>query len=1134
MKFSSTKADFEMSSAEDYRAAYRGLNQQQKQAVDQVDGPVLVIAGPGTGKTQLLTTRIAHILATTDTLAQNILCLTFTDSAAQTMQTRLAGLIGQPAYDVTISTYHAFGSDLIRRFPDYFADDSDLQPVDDLGIDVIFREIIAGLPYDNPLKYADNYLGDLKSIISDAKRALLLPEDLLAVARQNESFIAQVKPLVQDTLAGLVRIDKSALARFEKLLISLAPISKNSRTKTKIDHVVPLADYFISDLVGAVEEAHATNKTTALTKWKNKWLIKNSEGDFVPEGAFANKKIRALSLIYDQYLQALKQRKLFDYDDMILRAVNTLSENTELRYTLQERYQYILLDEFQDTNGAQLRLVELLTDNPVNEGRPNVLAVGDDDQAIYAFQGADYSHMLRFTELYRQPLIVPLTENYRSTPSILGLADNITAQIEERLVNCFEGVDKTLIAANQNLDKKLHIVERREAKTEVSELAWVAKQIKKLSDGGLALSQIAVLAPQHKYLEPLIPFLHQQKISVRYEKRENVLDDPVIMQLVRMSELCLALSDGKHDEASSLWPEILSFDFWGLPTSQVWRLSWQASDEKIDWTASLLDNPELKPIALFFIRLSLLADNETLETMLDYLIGSAPLDLQEPDFSHYTSPFYKYYFDETVLENRFGSFWELLTNLTILRTRLRDYNRAEKDILHLEDFCNFIHAHKAAGIKILNTSPYQEAADAVQIMTAYKAKGQEYEAVFVLGVNDEIWGSKSRAQSSRLSLPPNLQFIRYAGATNDERLRLFYVAVTRAKTQLFLTNHTSNYAGKTLTRLKYLNESVNESGGVVSPYLPEGEQLVLPAEEAAITPITELATYWQQRHESAITRNEAIHLLSQRLERYRLSPTHVNAFTDLVNAGPQAFFLSTILRFPRAPNINGMFGSVMHQTLEWVHHFAARNHTVPSLEQSTITFRRQLDTCRLSKNDQKLLERRGQRSLSAYLTQRHDAILADSRSEFDFRNEGVFIGNAHMSGKIDKLLIDKKTKTIQIIDYKTGKSYSRWQHEIKLHNYEQQLYLYKTLVEKSRSFAGYKVISAYLEFIEPDEDGRINNLELKFDPARQERVARLAEVIWNRIKTLDLPDVNQYSADWQGIHAFEEDLLQEARSENRK
>ena len=151
-----------------------------------------------------------------------------------------------------------------------------------------------------------------------------------------------------------------------------------------------------------------------------------------------------------------------------------------------------------------------------------------------------------------------------------------------------------------------------------------------------------------------------------------------------------------------------------------------------------------------------------------------------------------------------GDFWQLLTNLTVLRSRLREYKSRDNERLLLTDFVAFTEAHQAANIKILNTSPYQEADQAVQLMTAFKAKGMEFSAVFVLAVNDEAWGSKARTQSSRLSLPPNLHFIRYAGATNDERLRLFYVAVTRAKSQLYLMNYASNFAGKGMSRLKYL------------------------------------------------------------------------------------------------------------------------------------------------------------------------------------------------------------------------------------------------------------------------------------------------------------------------------------------
>jgi DNA helicase-2/ATP-dependent DNA helicase PcrA len=138
---------------EDFERAYRELNKSQRDAVDTIYGPVLVIAGPGTGKTQLISTRVGHILKATDTLPQNILCLTFTEAGATAMRERLIKLLGQAAYDVRISTYHAFGSELLRNYPEYL-ESSDLEPIDEVGRIEILRTILAGLTYYNPIKFA--------------------------------------------------------------------------------------------------------------------------------------------------------------------------------------------------------------------------------------------------------------------------------------------------------------------------------------------------------------------------------------------------------------------------------------------------------------------------------------------------------------------------------------------------------------------------------------------------------------------------------------------------------------------------------------------------------------------------------------------------------------------------------------------------------------------------------------------------------------------------------------------------------------------------------------------------------------------------------------------------------------------
>jgi DNA helicase-2/ATP-dependent DNA helicase PcrA len=1147
-----------------YKEAFDRLNPAQKKAVTTVDGPVLVIAGPGTGKTQLLTTRVAHILSVTDSLPQNILCLTFTDSAAQTMRERLADMIGQAAYDVTISTYHAFGSDLIRRFPDYFAADSELEPVDDLGIDRIFREIITGLPFANPLKYSDAYLPDIKTLVSDAKRALLSPDDLRAVANRNLSYIQKAMPVTQETLAGFVRMTKKDVPLFETLYKRLLAVGsdKNDTRGTLAGQVIPLATLLTDALQSALQEAAQTGKQNPLTKWKNDWLAKDLNGKFVVDGQKSNQKVLAAADVYEQYLTELRARGLFDYDDMILRAVQALKINADLRYTLQEQYLYILLDEFQDTNAAQLKLVELLTDNPVNEDRPNVLAVGDDDQAIYAFQGAHYSHMLDFGRMYRDVTTVALTQNYRSHRDILHTARGIAEQIEQRLHHHFPAIEKTLSAENKALPAKATI-ERRNAHSDVMQFAWVAKRIKQLVAGGMPPQEIAVLAPQHKYLVPLVPFLGRAGLPIRYEKRENILDEPGLNQLLRMAELVEALAANNASLASGLWSEVLSFEFWDLPTSLIWQLSWQTNDEAASWTDALLANDRLKPIALFFIRLSQLAATETLETMFDYLIGSTPLDLAEPGYDPFRSPYYPFYFGHLTTDegwqpqgqhppqarpsefeegasgltgpppkSQYQSqnrvlFWDLLTSLIVLRARLRDYKRdgAGEARLYMRDLLDFVEAHRAADLKILNTSPYATSGNAVQLMTAFKAKGLEFQAVFLLAANDEAWGGKARGSGNRISLPPNLQFIRYAGVTNDERLRLFYVALTRAKTQLYLVSYDQNYAGKNMTRLRYLDETIDEQGNTQSPLLPEPCQKALPAEDKTPAPTTELAAYWQHRHQKALDQNDLRGLLHERLQLFQLSPTHVNDFTDLEHSGPNAFFMRTILRFPGAPRPGMQFGSAMHETLEWLHTVAKQTGKVPSKQKTLTFFERRLRANRLTSQQTEQFMERGRTALGAYLAQRVHTIKPDNVAEHSFRGEGVFAGQAHLNGKIDKLIIDRQAKTVTIVDYKTGKSHSRWERNLRLHKYLQQLYLYRALVEGSHTFAGYRVQDAYLEFIEPDEEGAINELHLTFDEAEYQRIKRLAETIWQRIKNLDLPDTSAYTRDLAGTENFEADLL---------
>ncbi|HSX05907.1 MAG TPA: ATP-dependent DNA helicase [Candidatus Saccharimonadales bacterium] len=1096
---------------EEFDKVYAALNAAQKQAVNAIDGPVLVVAGPGTGKTQLLSARVAHILRETDTLPQNILCLTFTESGAQNMRDRLTRFIGKSAYDVQISTYHAFGGDLIRRYPEYFIDTRLERPVDELGRRQILSTIVDNLSYRSPLKQLRHHIGDLMSTISEVKRGLLTPKDLRDIAASNLAVIESASKIITDSLADYTKRLPSKLATAEPLFGEiygeLAQMAEQTSIKAPFENLAQLA---AQQLEKALTEAAETGKTKPLTAWKNDWLAKNADNQYVLAGALEAARMAELANVLEAYTQALEDRGLYDFDDMILRAIHVLETNKDLRYTLQERYQYLLLDEFQDTNQAQLRLVELLTDNPAVERKPNVLAVGDDDQAIYAFQGAQYSNMLDFFRMFRDVLVINLSENYRSRAEILETAKNISAQIADNLTASLPGLEKALVAANGNLPKCT--LARTEYSSEIAERVGIAEHIKQLLAGGVNPSEIAVLAPKHRYLEPLVPYL--SGVPLRYERRENILDAPVIRQLLTMSRLVLALHDRNQRLADSLWPEMLSYSFWEFPVSSIWRLSWQAADVRKPWSGLLLDHEQFRPVALLFLSLATQVETETLEVMLDRLIGTEEVRTGEADLPSMRSKL------RSALEHENESvLYQTATELTVLRARLHEHQLQQESALGLRDLLEFVAEYEAAGEQMVNTSPYNEAADAVQLMTVFKAKGLEFAHVFLLCCQDDVWGSGARGNGNKLTLPANLAPIRHAGTTEDERLRIFFVALTRAKHGLYLTSHASTHAGKKPPRLKYLSEAEQEDGNVVSAALP-APFATLQQDSTDALPLEALELNWRTPHTQLTP--PLRELLRERLERYRLSPTHLTKFIDLEHGGPQAFLLDTLLHFPVAPSLDLAFGNAMHETLEWLQLQTNQQGKTPPLKAANEYAADRLSRQTLTAEQIALQQARAENALEAFL--KTHTFTPGNRPEYNFRDEGVVLpGGVRLGGKIDLLEVDKDRKTITIVDYKTG---ALGADPAKRHRYELQLYCYKLLLQNSHTFKDYTVEQGVLVFVEPDSNsGKITRHTVTFKDDELTRVAKLLTALWHRIQALNLPDVSKYSTSLADIRQFEQDLL---------
>ena len=261
--------------SKNYLQAFNSLNDAQRLAVTTIDGPILVIAGPGTGKTQLLTTRIGYILANSDSAPEDILCLTFSDAAARTMQNRLANIIGSAAFRVTIQTYHSFGSELILRYPDLFDLKEDVLPADELKINQIIRSICRQLDYSNPLK-SDYYTKDIISLISNYKRALITPEILLDVCQSNQQFNDQAANLINKHLKAGERINQKQLIDYQDILTE-----SNNLPSQNINQITSLKSLWLESLEQAIANALETKKMTALSLWKKRWLEVNTDNQYI-------------------------------------------------------------------------------------------------------------------------------------------------------------------------------------------------------------------------------------------------------------------------------------------------------------------------------------------------------------------------------------------------------------------------------------------------------------------------------------------------------------------------------------------------------------------------------------------------------------------------------------------------------------------------------------------------------------------------------------------------------------------------------------------------------------------------------------------------------------------------------------
>ena len=346
-----------------FQKEYEKLNQKQKEAVDTVNGPVMVIAGPGTGKTQILSRRVANIILNHHTNPEAIVCLTYTEAGASEMLDRLEGFIGEEGRKVRVSTIHAFCSALILDNAELFGN----QP----------KVISAASQYEL-----------LKEIMDEH-----IKEDNILFKNSGERYSSK-----------------------EQLLELYSKMKRENLGEEDIENEIE--EYF-KTIELSVEGDELYKKFKYARKYKG-----NLPGDLKPDFEKEKQKFEKLKAgvkVVEQYKEKILENNYFDFDDMVLWTIEKLEEVDSFQKEVSNTIQYLFVDEFQDTSVVQNRLIDLLVKGKEN---PNIFVVGDDDQSIYRFQGVSASNIVDFDKKYH-PTKVVLEENYRSSQAIIDAAKEL-------------------------------------------------------------------------------------------------------------------------------------------------------------------------------------------------------------------------------------------------------------------------------------------------------------------------------------------------------------------------------------------------------------------------------------------------------------------------------------------------------------------------------------------------------------------------------------------------------------------------------------------------------------------------------------------------------------------------------------
>lgn len=1059
---------------------YKRLNQAQKIAVDNIDGPLLVLAGPGTGKTQILAMRVANIIKRTDTSPESILCLTFTNKAAVNMKDRIINLTRGAGSKTVVKTFHSFAAEIMNSYPDNFWNHANLSIAPEtVQLDVI-ESVLEKLPLDNPLslKFAGQYTltAEIQNAINLAKDAGLTPEKLTNIIEANLKYLNIIEPQIVEIFKN--RLTVKTIDEYVNKIYRL-PKQKNTIFNYPL---LPLNQVLLEKITSAVktDKDHSNTKRTSALKHQLVQLINGGYG--MHKEKALNAWWRELAQVYRQYRDIMHGRGYYDYADMLVEVITQLESSPSILADIQERFLYVLVDEFQDSNPAQLRFAQLISEHYTAEGKPNLMVVGDDDQSIYKFNGAELSNTLNFKRQYPSARIVVLQENYRSSQFILDVSKKVIELTENRLVNQIEGISKDLLAINdyKSIVAFLSYNSREEQIDDMSE------KVKKSFIQG---KNIAVLARNHDSLVKMVAALDQIGVPISYERRSNVLEHEVVVQTYLIIKLCDAILHGNKELVNQLTHQIIRHPVWGIAPRALWQLA-RSNFNKPDWLNSLMKSSEktLSNLSEWFLWLAQESTRQPLAVIIEHVIG-----LRKSDF--FASPIKNYF---TKDKDNLAIYFTGLSAIQLLRALVKDFSKNPQP--NLSDFIRFMEVNINNNKIIADESPFVTGDKSVKLLSVHKAKGLEFDQVYIIDAVEKNWQPKRGTKKPPLNLP-----LQPVGDDNDDYVRLMYVAMTRAKQDLFISGYRTDHAGNETALTPMLTANFNI-------------EKIPPRNQKSMIKILETSLHWPDLQKASEKE-----ILKARLETYNLSVTDLINFLDVTKGGPRYFKEKNLLRLPEVKNPHMAHGTAMHAAME--HAQILTNRGKFDLNKVMEKYQSALSDEYLSVSEFNRFLPQGKSNLKRLFSDYGYELSAGSKPEQKFVD--IALGGARLSGKLDR--IDENAETMVVVDYKTGKGLSSLRtvdksKQIQVWKYKLQLTFYQLLLQNSGRLKNNKNYEGKMVFLEASDQ---KYLELAYSPSSEDlqTLTRLIQVVWEKIMSLDFTDMSEYSKDYPGIEDFQRKLL---------